>query len=242
MPENKIAIFQNKTIRRVIYKNEWWFSVVDVVEVLSGSTNPRDYWFKMKIRVKEEDGLEPSTICRQLKLLSLDGKMRGTDCANTEGILRIVQSIPSSKAEPFKRWLAKVGYDRSMLNLDKILIFLGIFNSAFVIIVWTILAKKTPDFNFRKNEFSELGGRGDLRKVFNLILLIFSSVEILFLIVFSLQYKLIPERLDIVFFFLLTPILGILTATLFDTINHNKVHCLQYMNTCSLGCHILDDS
>ena len=67
---------------------------------------------KMKIRVKEEDGFEPSTICRQLKLLASDGKMRETDCADTEGIFRIIQSIPSPKAEPFKRWLAKVGYER----------------------------------------------------------------------------------------------------------------------------------
>ncbi|MDI6739043.1 MAG: BRO family protein, partial [Candidatus Edwardsbacteria bacterium] len=69
-------------------------------------------WFKMKIRVKEEDGFEPSTICRQLKLFAPDGKMRETDCADTEGIFRIIQSVPSPKAEPFKRWLAKVGYER----------------------------------------------------------------------------------------------------------------------------------
>ena len=66
----------------------------------------------MKIRVKEEDGFEPSTICRQLKLTAPDGKKRETDCADTEGIFRIIQSIPSPKAEPFKRWLAKVGYER----------------------------------------------------------------------------------------------------------------------------------
>jgi len=108
----RIAIFQKKEIRKVIYKNEWWFSVIDIVETLTGSVNSRDYWFKMKIRVKNEDGFEPSTICRQLKLLASDGKMRETDCANTEGIFRIIQSIPSPKAEPFKRWLAKVGYER----------------------------------------------------------------------------------------------------------------------------------
>ena len=108
----QIAIFQNKEIRRVIHNDEWWFSVTDVVKVLTDSSNPRDYWFKMKIRVKEEDGFEPSTICRQLKLLAEDGKMRETDCANAEGIFRITLSIPSPKAEPFKRWLAKVGYER----------------------------------------------------------------------------------------------------------------------------------
>jgi len=85
---------------------------VDVVEALTDSVNPRDYWFKMKIRVKEEDGFEPSTICRQLKLEAPDGKMRETDCADTEGIFRLIQSIPSPNAEPFKLWLARVGYER----------------------------------------------------------------------------------------------------------------------------------
>src|SRR4030066_670345 len=76
------------------------------------SVNPRDYWFKMKVRVKSEDGLELSTICRQLKMQAPDGKMRITDAANVQGLLRIIQSIPSPKAEPFKRWLAKVGHER----------------------------------------------------------------------------------------------------------------------------------
>ena len=110
--KNKIAIFQKKEIRRVEHNGEWWFSVVDVIEALTDSKNPRDYWYKMKIRVKDEDGFELSTICRQLKLESSDGKKYQTDCANTEGIFRIIQSIPSPKAEPFKRWLAKVGYER----------------------------------------------------------------------------------------------------------------------------------
>jgi hypothetical protein len=108
----KIAIFKGKEIRKVIFQNEWWFSVVDVVGALTDSVNARDYWFKMKIRVKSEDDIELSTLCRQLKLLAPDGKMRETDCANTESIFRIIQSIPSPKAEPFKRWLAKVGYER----------------------------------------------------------------------------------------------------------------------------------
>ena len=108
----KIAIFKGKEIRKIIYNNEWWFSVVDVVLALTDSVNSRDYWYKMKIRVKEEEKIELSTNCRQLKLKALDGKMRETDCANTENIFRIIQSIPSPKAEPFKRWLAKVGYER----------------------------------------------------------------------------------------------------------------------------------
>ncbi len=110
--ETKIAIFKGKQIRKILYENEWFFSVIDVVSVLTDSTNPRDYWFKMKQRVKSDDGIELSTLCRQLKLEASDGKMRETDCANTEGIFRIIQSIPSPKAEPFKRWLAKVGYER----------------------------------------------------------------------------------------------------------------------------------
>lgn len=108
----KIVLFKGKQIRKILHGNEWWFSVVDVVEALTDSLDPNDYWYKMKIRVKNEDGIEPSTICRQLKLLAPDGKMRETDCADTEGMFRIAQSIPSPKAEPLKRWLAKVGYER----------------------------------------------------------------------------------------------------------------------------------
>ncbi len=109
---DKIILFQDKKIRRLWYEEEWFFSVIDVVAILTDSANPRDYWYKMKIRVKDEEHFEPSTVCRQLKMTASDGKQRQTDCANTEGILRIIQSIPSPKAEPFKRWLAKVGYER----------------------------------------------------------------------------------------------------------------------------------
>ena len=112
VPISKIAVFRKKEIRRIIENNEWWFSVVDVVAALTESENPRDYWYKMKIRVETEEGLELSTFCRQLKLIAEDGKMRETDCANTESLFRIIQSIPSPKAEPFKMWLAKVGYER----------------------------------------------------------------------------------------------------------------------------------
>ncbi|MBU2037126.1 Bro-N domain-containing protein [Patescibacteria group bacterium] len=108
----KIAIFKGNKIRRILYQNEWWFSVVDVVEALTGSVKPSVYWNAMKNRVKSDDGIQLSTICRQLKLQSSDGKFYETDCANTEGMFRIVQSIPSPKAEPLKRWLAKVGYER----------------------------------------------------------------------------------------------------------------------------------
>jgi hypothetical protein len=112
MESTKIVVFKGKKIRKTIFKNEWWFSVVDVIAVLTDSANSRDYWYKMKIRVKDDDGVELSTLCRQLKLESSDRKQYVTDCANTEGIFRIIQSIPSPKAEPFKRWLAKVGYER----------------------------------------------------------------------------------------------------------------------------------
>lgn len=108
----KIALFRGKKVRKTIYNDEWWFSVIDVIEALTNSINPNDYWYKMKIRVKDEDGIQLSTFCRQLKLIAPDGKMRETDCANTESIFRLIQSIPSPKAEPFKRWLAKVGYER----------------------------------------------------------------------------------------------------------------------------------
>jgi len=112
--EDALVDFENYRIRRSFdKKNEsWYFSVIDVVGALTDSVNPRDYWFKMKIRVKTDDGLELSTICRQLKMKSPDGKMRATDCADVQGLLRIIQSIPSPKAEPFKLWLAKVGYER----------------------------------------------------------------------------------------------------------------------------------
>ena len=114
MIETKMAIFEGRKIRRHWDKKKevWYFSVVDIIEALTGSVNPRDYWFKMKLRVKSEDGAELSTICRQLKLESSDGKKYLTDCANVESILRIIQSVPSPKAEPLKRWLARVGYER----------------------------------------------------------------------------------------------------------------------------------
>ena len=108
----KIVLFQKKEVRKTIYNNEWWFSVVDVIQILTDSDRPSAYWTAMKVRVNSEDKIELSTICRQLKLESSDGKKYETDCANTEGMFRIVQSIPSPKAEPFKRWLAKVGYER----------------------------------------------------------------------------------------------------------------------------------
>jgi hypothetical protein len=111
---SNIKLFESKLIRTYWDESEeqWYFSVVDVVEALTESLNARDYWFKMKKRVNSEDGIELSTICRRLKLKAADGKMRETDVADTRSLLRIIQSIPSPKAEPFKQWLAKVGYER----------------------------------------------------------------------------------------------------------------------------------
>jgi len=112
MENTKIVLFKNKKIRKTIRNGEWWFSVVDIIEALTDSTRSSAYWSAMKARVGDEEGFQLSTICRQLKMEASDGKMYETDCADTEGIFRIIQSIPSPKAEPFKRWLAKVGYER----------------------------------------------------------------------------------------------------------------------------------
>jgi len=108
---DKLVVFQDKKIRRIWHNEEWYFSVIDVVQVLTDSNNPRNYWSMLKKR-ESEYGIELSTNCVQLRLKSLDGKLRDTDCANTKSLFRIIQSIPSKKAEPFKQWLAQVGYER----------------------------------------------------------------------------------------------------------------------------------
>lgn len=112
--QNAVKLFEQHKVRTHWDEKEekWYFSVIDVILILTGSSNPRDYWFKMKTRVKTEDGLELSTNCRQLKMKATDGKLRETDVAETQVLLRIIQSIPSPKAEPFKQWLAKTGYER----------------------------------------------------------------------------------------------------------------------------------
>lgn len=104
-------IFQKKEIRKIWFEKQWYFSVVDIVEALTNSIDPKDYWFQMVKREKKY-GVELSTICRRFKLKAKDGKMRLTDVAKISDILRIIQSIPSKKAEPFKLWLAKVGKER----------------------------------------------------------------------------------------------------------------------------------
>lgn len=112
MTDTKIAIFKGKEIRKTIHQNEWWFSVVDVVEALTETDRPRKYWNDLKTKLIKEGYAEVSEKIGQLKLEAPDGKLRETDCANTETVFRIIQTIPSPKAEPFKRWLAKVGYER----------------------------------------------------------------------------------------------------------------------------------
>lgn len=109
--KNKLIIFQSKKIRRIWHEDEWYYSVVDICGALTDSADSGAYWRKLKQRLKQE-GSEVVTICHGLKLEAPDGKKRVTDCSNTKGIFRIIQSIPSKKAEPFKRWLAQVGQDR----------------------------------------------------------------------------------------------------------------------------------
>ena len=114
--KNSVKLFGDDKIRAVWDEDQekWYFSIVDVVAVLTNSKDfqtARKYWNKLKQRLKEE-GFEPVTNCHQLKMLAADGKMRMTDVADTEQLLRIIQSVPSPKAEPFKQWLAKVGAER----------------------------------------------------------------------------------------------------------------------------------
>jgi len=109
--ENALVVFQGKRIRRKWHEEKWHFSVVDIIAVLTESADPRNYWKVLKHRLNRE-GSEVVTKCNQLKLPASDGKYYDTDCADTETIFRLIQSIPSPNAEPFKRWLARVGYER----------------------------------------------------------------------------------------------------------------------------------
>ena len=108
---NKLVVFEGQKIRRIWRNDEWYFSIIDIMAVLTGSSFPKRYWSDLKIKLQGE-GFESYEKIVQLKLPAEDGKLRETDCANTETLFRIIQSIPSPKAEPFKRWLAKVGYGR----------------------------------------------------------------------------------------------------------------------------------
>ncbi|MFH1400102.1 MAG: Bro-N domain-containing protein [Nanoarchaeota archaeon] len=109
--KDKLVVFQDKKIRRMWHEEEWFFSIVDIVAVLTGSIDATAYWRKLKERLKDE-GNETVTNCHALKMRAQDGKMRLTDVGTTKEIFRLIQSIPSKKAEPFKQWLAQVGYER----------------------------------------------------------------------------------------------------------------------------------
>lgn len=111
--DNKdLVLFENRKIRRQEYSGEWYYSIVDIIEILSGSINPRDYWYRLKKRMENEELSELSTNCRHLKMTAKDGKIRSTECANRETIFRIIQSIPSPNAEPFKLWFARLAEER----------------------------------------------------------------------------------------------------------------------------------
>ena len=110
--DSKIILFQEKQVRRVWHNEQWFFSIIDVVGILSESTDPQRYWSVLKSRLKKQEGFDVTTICSKLKMPGHDGKNYPTDCANTEGVLRLIMSVPSPNAEPFKLWMAKVGQER----------------------------------------------------------------------------------------------------------------------------------
>jgi DNA-damage-inducible protein D len=108
----RLAVFEGKRIRKILHEGEWWFSIIDVIEVLVGGGRPRKYWNDLKKKLDQEGYDQLSEKIGQLKMRSADGKFYATDCANTETMFRVVQSIPSPKVEPLKRWLARVGKER----------------------------------------------------------------------------------------------------------------------------------
>lgn len=111
--ESQIALFKGKEVRQVFHGDEWFFSIVDVIEAVTETERPRQYWLDLKTKLSDEEGFsELYENIVQLKMPSQDGKMRETDAVNVETLFRIIQSIPSAKAEPFKKWLAKTGYER----------------------------------------------------------------------------------------------------------------------------------
>jgi len=110
--DNKLVLFEGRQIRKAFHEGAWWFSIIDVVEVLVGGDRPRKYWNDLKKKLTAEGYSEVSEKIGQLKMTAPDGKQRLTDCANTETLFRIIQSIPSPKVEPLKRWLARVGKER----------------------------------------------------------------------------------------------------------------------------------
>lgn len=117
--ENKeLVLFENSRIRRQMYNDEWYYSIIDIIEILTESKDPADYWSKLKKRIDAEEFAELSTNCRQLKLVAKDGKKRPTDCANRQTIFRLIQSVPSPNAEPFKQWFAQLAEERIQEIID----------------------------------------------------------------------------------------------------------------------------
>jgi DNA-damage-inducible protein D len=114
--QNKLAIFDGNNIRSVFHNGEMYFSIIDIIRILTDSKDPQRYWSVMKSRLKKDDGLDVTTICSKLKMVGADLKMYPTDAANTEGVLRLIMSVPSPKAEPFRLWMAQVGKE----NIDEI--------------------------------------------------------------------------------------------------------------------------
>jgi prophage antirepressor-like protein len=110
--KDKLSVFEGRQIRKALHEGEWWFSIIDVVDVLVGGDRPRKYWNDLKNKLLQEGYDQLSEKIGQLKMQSSDGKFYATDCANTETLFRIIQSIPSPKVEPLKRWLARVGKER----------------------------------------------------------------------------------------------------------------------------------
>jgi hypothetical protein len=113
MNEFKLIVFKDTNIRRILHQGEWWFSIIDIIASLTASTVPKRYWSDLKKKLKSEGAIETYEKIVRLKVLAVDGKMRETDCANVETILRVIQSIASPRVEPFKLWLAKIGYERT---------------------------------------------------------------------------------------------------------------------------------
>lgn len=119
MEETELATLANKQIRRIFHQDEWWFSVIDVIAILTESSIAKRYWTDLKRKLLQDEGFtEVYEKIVQLKLPASDGKKYATDCANVETLLRIIQSIPSPKAEPIKQWLAKVGHERLQETAD----------------------------------------------------------------------------------------------------------------------------
>ncbi|MEI3390128.1 MAG: Bro-N domain-containing protein [Clostridia bacterium] len=114
----ELVLFENNKIRRQMYNGEWYYSIIDIIEILTNSSRPRKYWDDLKKKLETEGFSELSENIGQLKMVAKDGKLRQTDCANRETIFRLIQSIPSPNAEPFKLWFARLAEERIQEVID----------------------------------------------------------------------------------------------------------------------------